>query len=66
MSLGEYIQKNVLAPANLTDTFYFNGAPGKEPSGLRKNMLPVPAYTTDFDGEQPPQALLRYRAYLLA
>ena len=52
MSLGEYIQKNILTPANLTDTFYWNGAPGKEPGGLRRNMLPIPAYTTDFQGER--------------
>ncbi len=51
MSLGEYLHKNVLAPANLTDTFYWNGAPGKESEGLHKNMLPIPAYTTDFTGE---------------
>ena len=53
MSLGEYIHKNVLGPANLTDTFYWNGAPGSQPTGLRHRMLPVPAYITQFTGKTP-------------
>ncbi len=56
VSLGDYIQKNVLDPANLTDTFYWNGAPGTQPSGLRHQMLPIPGYTADFTGNHlPPQ-----------
>ena len=50
MSLGDYIQKNVLNPANLTDTFYWNGAPGTQPNGLRHQMLPIPGYIADFSG----------------
>ena len=57
MSLGDYIQRNILTPANLTDSFYWSGAPGTEPDGLRKNMLPVPAYTTDFAGADLPHPL---------
>ena len=58
MSLGDYIQRNILTPANLTDSFYWNGAPGTEPSGLRMNMLPIPAYTTDFAGADLPRSLV--------
>lgn len=50
-SIREYIQSHILTPANLTDTFYWNGAPGGQPGGLRMRTLPVPAYTADFTGE---------------
>ena len=56
MSLSEYIYKHVLEPANLTDTFYWSGAPGSEPAGLRHRMLPVPGYIAEFTGNRLPEA----------
>ena len=50
-SIREYIQSHILTPANLTGTFYWNGAPGAQPGGLRMRTLPMPAYTADFTGE---------------
>ena len=56
MSLADYIHKHVLEPADLTDTLYWNGAPGAQPTGLRHQMLPVPAYVAEFSGNHLTEA----------
>ena len=58
MSFGAYIQRNVLDPGNLTDTFYWNGAPGTQPGGLRHQVLPIPGYTAAFSGDHQPFSML--------
>ena len=63
-SIREYIQSRILTPANLTDTFYWNGAPGAQPGGLRMRMLPVPAYTADFTGDSAALTLTLAAPYV--
>jgi hypothetical protein len=48
MTLGDYFEGFILKPANLTNTYYWTGDQGMEPTGIRKNVVSIPGYKTTF------------------
>lgn len=50
MTFQNYLEEFILKPANLSNTFYFTGAPGAETEGLRKGVVSLPGYMTTFEG----------------
>ena len=48
MTLSAYFQKYIAAPAGLNSTFYWVGGQGLEPTGIRKGVVSLPAYSATF------------------
>lgn len=65
MSLSSYFDEFILKPANLSNTYYWVGAQGLEPTGARKNVVTIPGYTTSFKSQPGSGSLLPSSMHLL-
>ena len=48
MTLSAYFQRYIIAPAGLNSTYYWVGGQGLEPTGIRKGVVSLPAYSATF------------------